>query len=88
MIEQLSEDDPTRRQLAERLLNAPRNFEEAANDPMSAMGQKRTSHDTLSNVRYWGQSGHWKVAGAESRPECPLSGVKRTFASYLLDVCL
>ena len=41
MIEQLSEDDPTRRQLAERLLNAPRNFEEAANDPMSAMGPGR-----------------------------------------------
>ena len=25
---------------------------------MSAMGQKRTSSDTLSNVRFWGQSGH------------------------------
>ncbi len=25
---------------------------------MSALGQKRTSHDTLSNVRYWGLSGH------------------------------
>ncbi len=26
--------------------------------PMSAMGQKQTFGDTLSNVRYWGQSGH------------------------------
>ncbi len=26
--------------------------------PMSALGQKRTFSDTLSNVRYWGQSGH------------------------------
>ncbi len=25
---------------------------------MSALGQKRTFSDTLSNVRYWGQSGH------------------------------
>jgi hypothetical protein len=54
MIEQLSEGDPTRRKLAERLLNAPRNFEEAANDPMSAMGHKRTSRDLAIYVRYWG----------------------------------
>ncbi len=54
MIEQLSEGDPMPRKLAERLLNAPRNFEEAANDPMSAMGQKQTFGDTPSNVRYWG----------------------------------
>ncbi len=58
MIEQLSEDDPTRRQLAERLLNAPRNFEEAANDPMSALGQKRTSHDIAIYVCYRGLRGH------------------------------
>jgi hypothetical protein len=31
LIEQLSEGDPTRRKLAEQLLNAPRSFEEGAN---------------------------------------------------------
>jgi hypothetical protein len=41
------------------LLNVPRNFEEAANDPMSALGHYRTSHDTPIYVRYWGLSGHW-----------------------------
>ncbi len=30
--------------------------------PMSAMGQKRTFSDTLSNVCFWGQSGHWMSA--------------------------
>ncbi len=25
------------------------------------MGHKRTSSDTLSNVRYWGQSGHYQA---------------------------
>ncbi len=59
MIEQLSEDDPTRRQLAELLLNAPRNFEEAANDPMSAIGHKRTSRALAIYVRFRGLSGHW-----------------------------
>ncbi len=54
MIEQISEGEPTRRKLAERLLNAPRNFEEAANDPMSAMGQKRTSRTIAIYVRFWG----------------------------------
>ena len=29
---------------------------------MSALGHKRTSSDDLSNVRYWGQSGHWMSA--------------------------
>ncbi len=56
--------------------------------PMSAMGHKRTFSDTLSNVRYWGQSGHPEVPFEISPFECPLSGVKRTFASYPLDVCL
>ncbi len=32
LIDQLSEGDPTRRKLAEQLLNAPRNFEEGANE--------------------------------------------------------
>ncbi len=32
IIEQLAEGDPERRKLAERLLNAPRNFEEGANE--------------------------------------------------------
>ncbi len=32
LIDQLSEGDPERRKLAERLLNAPRNFEEGANE--------------------------------------------------------
>ncbi len=32
LIEQLSEGDPTRRKLAERLLNAPRNFAEGASE--------------------------------------------------------
>ncbi len=32
LIDQLSEGDPTRRKLAERLLNAPRSFEEGANE--------------------------------------------------------
>jgi hypothetical protein len=31
LIAQLSEGDPHRRKMAEQLLNAPRNFEEAAN---------------------------------------------------------
>ncbi len=31
IIEQISEGDPVRRKLAERLLNAPRSFEEGAN---------------------------------------------------------
>ncbi len=66
MIEQLSEGNPTGRKLAERLLNAPRNFEQAANDPMSAMGHKRTFSDTLSNVCFWGQSGHWQVPDPET----------------------
>ncbi len=55
---------------------------------MSALGQKRTSSALGIYVRYWGQSGHWYGADAESQSECPLSGVKRTFASYLLNVCL
>jgi hypothetical protein len=55
---------------------------------MSALGQKRTSHDTLSNVRYWRQSGHPKVTFGVLPFECLLSGVKRTFASYPLYVCL
>ncbi len=66
MIEQHSEGDPTRRKLAERLLNVPRNFEEAANDPMSALGHKRTSHALAIYVCYWGQSGHWPVPDPES----------------------
>jgi len=57
MIEQLSEDDPTRRQLAERLLNAPRNFEEAANDPMSAMGPGCVK--TPANTTTWGENGQF-----------------------------
>ncbi len=32
IIEQISEGDPTRRRLAERLFNAPRSFEEGANE--------------------------------------------------------
>ncbi len=32
LIEALAEGDPTRRKLAEQLLNAPRNFEEGANE--------------------------------------------------------
>jgi hypothetical protein len=32
----------------------------------SAMGQKQTFGDTLSNVRFWGQSGHRKTADAAS----------------------
>ncbi len=32
LVDQLSEGDPTRRKLAERLLSAPRSFEEGAND--------------------------------------------------------
>ncbi len=32
LIEQLSEGDPTRRKLPERLLNAPRNFAEGASE--------------------------------------------------------
>ena len=32
LIEQISEGDPTRRKLAERLLSAPRSFEEGANE--------------------------------------------------------
>ncbi len=32
LIEQLSEGDPTRKKLAEKLLSAPRNFEEGANE--------------------------------------------------------
>ncbi len=45
---------------------------------MSAMGQKRTFGDIAIYVRYWGLSGHRKGVDAESRIECPLSGVKRT----------
>ncbi len=30
--------------------------------PMSAMGQKRTFSDTLSNVCFWGQSGRSRAA--------------------------
>ncbi len=88
MIEQLSEGDPTRRKLAERLLNAPRNFEEAANDPMSALGHKRTSRAIAIYVCFRGQSRHPKVTVGVSPFECLLWGVKRTFASYRLDVCL
>jgi hypothetical protein len=62
IIEQLSEGDPMPRKLAERLLNAPRNFEEAANDPMSGLGHKQTFSDTLFNVRYWGLSGRSRAA--------------------------
>ncbi len=43
---------------------------------MSALGHKQTFSDTLSNVRYWGQSGHWEVPDPESCFECPLLGVK------------
>ncbi len=50
MIEQLSEGDPTRRKLAERLLNAPRNFEEAANAAMSAYSHKRTFGPSLNRI--------------------------------------
>ncbi len=32
LIDQISEGDPTRRKLAEQLFNAPRNFEEGANE--------------------------------------------------------
>ncbi len=32
LIEQLAEGDPHRRKMAEQLLNAPRNFEEGANE--------------------------------------------------------
>ncbi len=53
----------------------------------SAMGQKQTFGDTLSNVCFRGQSGHPKVTIGVSRFECLLSGVKRTFASYPLNVC-
>ncbi len=56
--------------------------------PMSAMGQKQTSREIAIYVRYWGQSGHPKGTVGISRFECPLSGVKRTFASGPLDVCL
>jgi hypothetical protein len=31
---------------------------EREKEPMSALGHKRTFSDALSNVRYWGQSGH------------------------------
>ncbi len=31
---------------------------QAENQAMSALGQKRTCSDTLSNVCFWGQSGH------------------------------
>jgi hypothetical protein len=55
---------------------------------MSALGHKRTFSDTLSNVRYWGLSGHPKVTVGISRFECPLLGVKQTFASYPLYVRL
>jgi len=55
---------------------------------MSALGQKRTFSDTLSNVRYWGLSGHPKVTVGGSPFECPLSGVKRTFSSCPLYVRL
>jgi hypothetical protein len=46
---------------------------------MSALGHKRTFSDTLSNVRYWGQSGHTEVTVEVSPFECPLLGVKQTF---------
>jgi hypothetical protein len=54
----------------------------------SAMGQKQTFGDTLSNVRFRGLSGHRKGADAESQSECPLLGVKRTFTSCPLYVRL
>ena len=41
-----------------------------------------------ANVRIRGQSRHPTVTHAISRFECPLLGVKRTFASYPLYVCL
>ncbi len=56
--------------------------------PMSALGHKQTSCNTLSNVRSWGQSGHNQAKSGYATSECPLLGVKRTFASYPLDVCL
>jgi hypothetical protein len=56
--------------------------------PMSAMGQKRTFSDTLSNVCFWGLSGHPEVTVEVSPFECPLLGVKRTFASCPLYVRL
>ncbi len=52
------------------------------------MGQKRTFSDTLSNVCFWGQSGHPEVTVEISPFECPLLGVKRTFASCPLYVRL
>ena len=58
------------------------------NASMSALGHKRTSRAIVIYVRYWGQSGHPKVTVGVSPFECLLLGVKRTFASYPLDVCL
>ncbi len=46
--------------------------------PMSALGHKRTFSDTLSNVRYWGQSGHTEVTVEVSPFECSRTEVKRT----------
>jgi len=38
----------------------------AARSSMSASGQKRTFSDTLSNVRYWGLSGHNQAKSNQS----------------------
>ncbi len=43
---------------------------------MSALGQKRTFSDTLSNVRYWGQSGHRESAF------CPLTVLEPTMSGF------
>ncbi len=47
-------------QLSDSLIqqNVKRSWRRPRTRPMSALGQKRTFSDTLSNVRYWGQSGH------------------------------
>ncbi len=55
---------------------------------MSALGQKQTFRVIVIYVRYWGLSGHPEVTVEISPFECLLLGVKLTFVSCPLYVCL
>ncbi len=52
IIEQLAEGDPERRKLAEQLLNAPRNFEEGANEQTRKLANDE-GVSLWSNLKTW-----------------------------------
>ncbi len=51
---------------------------------MSALGHKQTSHDTPSNVRYWGQSGH--KTGPPPASRCAITSPRAKGLNFCWDL--